>query len=193
MTQTDTSLASGDEFQQRLYLDLDEKLRQSNWGSSVSEAHGLLCGLACRGVTDQEIKNRMFLFQVSEPKTMLILEGLFNLALRDLSAEGFSFNLLLPHEDSPIVERTEEMSNWAQGFLQGFCHDGEAIIHHSKTINEIITDIITIGNIEPDVYDQADPESEKDLFEIHEYLKVSIQLIYDEINDVTHSHNVATH
>lgn len=181
-TDTDTSTGSSEAFQRNLYQSLDEKLRASSWESGVSEAHGVLCGLACRGISDQDIKNKMFLFNVSDPQTTLILEGLFNLALRDLSAEGFGFSLLLPGEEAPVSEQTEEMANWCHGFLQGFCHDGEAIIQSSTGISEIISDLIDISSIEPDLSTEADAEAEKDLFEIEEYLKVSIQLVYDEVN-----------
>ncbi|NKB77860.1 MAG: UPF0149 family protein [Gammaproteobacteria bacterium] len=193
MNETGMPSVSSEDFQQRLYLDLDDKLRASEWESGASEAHGLLCGLACLGITDQEIKNRMFLFRVSDPQTTLILEGLFNLALRDLSAEGFNFSLLLPGDSFPLTEQTEEMANWCQGFLQGFCHDGETIIQQSSTISEIINDVLNISNIEPGLSEQSDSESEKDLFEIQEYLKVSIQLIYDEINDDVPGRNTTTH
>ena len=170
------------QFQQKIYEDLNDKLRTSSWNAGVSEAHGLLSGLACRGIRDNEIKNKMYLFQINDQQTTLILEGIFSLVCRDLASDGFQFNLLLPGEGN-LARQAEEVSNWCQGFCQGFCHDTGAIIRSSsQSIQEVVEDMMTISNVIIDPADLDSGEAERDLAQIIEYLKVGVQLIYDELN-----------
>ena len=180
---SDAPASEDGKFQLSIYRDLDDKLLASEWNAGASEAHGLLSGLACRGIDDSAIRNKMFLFQATEETTILMLEGMFNLALRDLSSDSFEFTLMIPPEQSQMVEQAESLSSWCQGFTQGFCHDGDAILQNcSTTVSEIMEDIIAISNIIIDPLELNTDEAERDLMEILEYLKISIQLIFDELN-----------
>ena len=179
MNQTDTK-----QFQRKIYSELDEKLKASSWKSGASEAHGLLTGLACRGITATEIRNRMHLFQFSEDEDTTLLEGLFELILRDLDSSAPTFDLLLGGDEEHIVVRVDEIASWCGGYVQGFCHDGDsAIMEQSAEVQEIIQDIMDICGMEVDLTNSVShdlEEEEKAFAEVEEYLRVGVQIIFDE-------------
>ena len=179
MNQTDPK-----QFQQKIYAELNEKLKASSWKSGASEAHGLLTGLACRGISTTEIGNRMHLFQFSSGEDTSVLEGLFELILRDLESNSPTFNLLLGGDEEHIVVRVDEIASWCGGFVQGFCHDGDsAISEQSAEVQEIIQDIMDICGMEVDLSDSMShdlEEEEKAFSEVEEYLRIGVQIIFDE-------------
>ncbi len=176
---------SSKQFQHRIYQSLDEKLRASSWKSGASEAHGLLTGLACRGVTSEQLASKLYLLQIESDADASeypgLLEGLFELIIRDLNSSQPVFDVLIPHEREPIITRVDELASWGGGFIQGFCNDGDSAISDlSLEAQELIHDIIDISGMQ---LDQPNPESDdqdKALTEVEEFLRVGIQLIYDE-------------
>jgi len=176
-------MASTLSFQQQIYQNLDEKLRSMDWHSGASEAHGILCGLVCRGINEQEIGNKLYLFQSADTVQRQVLEGMFSLIMRDLSSPEFGFHLMLPDDKQALDQRAEEMTNWCQGFLQGLLHDGESVIKNGgNVISEVVDDILQISHIDINNNFSTEYENERYLVEIEEHLRVSVQLVYDELN-----------
>lgn len=168
------------EFQNRIFLDLEQKLRSTPWNSGASEAHGLLCGLACAGVTTDTVRTRAYLFQLNDTEDIDIIEGMFSLSERDLQDEAFGFELMLPPEDTSQIERAEALSSWCQGFLQGICHDNTDLLTSDKlSVKEALEDIMQIGHIELDPKNLE--QNERSLSELEEFLRVAVQLVYDEL------------
>lgn len=179
------------DFQNRIFLDLEAKLRSTPWNSGASEAHGLLCGLACAGVTAATIRTRGYLFQLEDKADVDIIEGMFSLAERDLQDDAFGFELMLPPEDTSQLERAEALSSWCQGFLQGLCHDNAEIMRSSyPDVREALEDIVQIGHIELDLHERE--ENERSLSELEEYLRVAVQLIYDELRPAAQDHTATS-
>ena len=177
---SDTALREARRFQQKIYRDLDEKLKSTPWNSGASEAHGLLTGLACRGIRAENIASRVYLFRVDNPEGITLFEGMFELVLRDLQSEEPTFNLLLPPEEADNREMAFAISDWCEGFLQGFCFDGETEINrHGEDIQELINDMIEIGRIDVMSIEENNEEDERSLVELEEYLRAGIQGIYD--------------
>ncbi|MGI9316435.1 MAG: UPF0149 family protein [bacterium] len=178
------------EFQNQIFLDLEHKLRSTPWNSGASEAHGLICGLACSGVTADTIRTRAYLFQLSDLEHIEIIEGMFSLAERDLQDDAFSFELMLPPDDASQLERGEALSSWCQGFLQGICHDNaDALTLNSAPVKEALEDILQIGHIELDPNEQE--QNERSLSELEEFLRVAAQLIYDELKPASIAQSTA--
>lgn len=169
------------EFQHRIFVELEQKLRATPWNSGASEAHGALCGLACRDITGDTIRTRAYIFQLESPEHIDIIEGMFGLVCRDLEDEEFGFDLMLPAGDTSQTELAESISSWCQGFLLGVCHDNTDILNHNNaSVREALADITEIGHIEIDPA-QAE-QNERDMSEIIEFLRVATQLIYDELH-----------
>jgi len=185
MTTLDEDKLSNATFQQQIYNELDARLRASPWSNGASEAHGLLSGLACIGINADTIRTRAYLLQLTDPSHIEMIEGMFSLVLRDLGDSGFGFNLMLPDDTLSLINRAEALSSWCQGFLQGALHQDMDLIDSASTeTREALSDIMKIGHleIEPD----ADPvEVEHQLLELEEFLRVAVQLIYDELQPAT--------
>ena len=189
---------SGRQFQAEIYRDLDRRLKASRWNSGASEAHGLLSALACLGIPGEQLRAKAWLFQLSEKTDLDLLEGLYGLILRDLQSDGFEFNLLLP--DGACLDGTcsdaqsiESLADWCGGFVQGFLHDdAERLDGVPDPVRESVNDIMEISRMEVEarvdagvdtgVDAGAGEETEKQLVEIEEYLRVAIQVIFEELN-----------
>ena len=172
-------LEQNKDFKAQIYHELDYKLRQTPWESGVAEAHGLVCGLVCIGSTGDTIHSKSHLFQLTSTEDISLIESLGHLIHRDLNDIEFSFQPMLPGEDASDFDQAEAISNWCQGFLQGFLHaDAQPLDQYPFAIQEAIDDIMEIGHIE------LDPESDNDndfaLSEVKEFLRVAVQLIYEE-------------
>ena len=185
MTKQDPNTQSNAAFQQQIYQELDVRLRASPWSNGASEAHGLLCGLACVGITADTIRTRVYLLQLTDSSHIEMIEGMFSLVLRDLGDTGFGFNLMLPDDTLSLIDRAEALSSWCQGFLQGALHQDTNLMESGSTeTREALSDIMEIGHLEIDL--DADPaEIEHQLLELEEFLRVAVQVIYDELQPAT--------
>ncbi len=166
-------------FQQKIYPQLDHKLRTTPFNGGAPEAHGLLTGLACRGVTVQELRDKLYLFRLDSDQDFMLLQGLFEWILEGLQSSTLPYRLLLPDDHANPVMRVDEIANWCAGYTQGFFHDGGAFPGSGESIDEMLRDIMDMGGLH---LQQADrEEAEKSITEIEEYLRIGVQLIYDEI------------
>ena len=178
MTESDQSQEK--QFQRKIYQELNNKLKSTNFKSGASEAHGLLTGLACRGIKSEQLRNKLHLFQLDNDDDLGLLQGLFELILRDLQSTTPVFNLLLP-EDTSLVEKADEIASWCAGYMQGICHDGDYIFSDSsEPVQEMLQDILDIGGLQIDVSSDDLDEDERSVMEIEEYLRVGVQFIFDE-------------
>lgn len=175
--------SSGWRFQAEIYQHLDRKLRDSRFGGGASEAHGLLSALACRGVGGERLRAKAYLLQLTEPADLNLIEGLHEMIVRDLHADGFRFNLLLPGDPASPARKTAALADWCGGFLQGFLHDHDSeapLADFPATVREAIDDITAISRA--DAPPPPGEALERQLFEIEEYLRVATQLIFEELN-----------
>lgn len=178
------------QIQAEIYPAIDRKFKNSSWNSGASEAHGLLSGLACRGIRSEQLYRKAWLFQMSEQTEIELLAGLYGIILRDLQSTSFAFNLLLPDEHASSQQRVESLTDWCDGFLQGFLHaDEPQIADSATTVRESLDDIMAISRIEIAAY--ANQEGARQLCEIEEYLRVATQVIFDELNPPTDSANAS--
>lgn len=178
---SNSSIDQSRQFQQKIYQDLNEKLKSMAWNGGASEAHGLLTGLACRGTRYDELKDILHLFQTKNVEHISLLEGMYELVVRDLESEDPTFNLLLPSENVTNKNLAFELIDWCEGFFQGYCHDGDSALKKtSDDCREMVEDIIEIGKIDVASIDNESNTDERSLVEIEEYLRMGVQMIYDE-------------
>ena len=129
----------------------------------------------------------MYLFQISGTEEIGMLEGMFEMILRDLESTQFEFNILLPGDDVATLQVAEEISNWCGGYLQGFFHDGDSMLEEcNESVQELVMDITDISGLNLETVDGSSND-EGSLIEIEEYLRVGVQLIYDELVQLTGS------
>ncbi|MBT8116098.1 MAG: YecA family protein, partial [Arenicella sp.] len=97
-----------------------------------------------------------------------------------LFASDDSFDLVLPDEDEALEIRVEGLASWTRGYLLGLLHNNAfGIDQLPESGAEIARDMMQIAEASAG----ADAEREEDwaLGELHEYIKVGAQLIFEFI------------
>lgn len=100
------------------------------------------------------------------------------------------FELLLPEDDDSLHERIETLSHWCQNYLSGLGQSGlsgEAPL--AADVSEAMRDLAAIAMAESGDSDDAldpyassiDEQDEASFFELVEYVRVAVTLIYAEI------------
>ncbi|MEO8223829.1 MAG: UPF0149 family protein [Gammaproteobacteria bacterium] len=172
---------------------IDTALRLAQAPTDAAEAHGSLCGLVC-GLGDggqstwlaETLLDSQANATVAE-QTGAVLKSLAVTTLAALEGAEMSFQPLLPDDAEPLVDRVDSLGQWCQGFNHGLfvaarIGDAEAELRSGNTA-EIVGDFgemaqVAVGDDEPD------PDGEAAYAELVEYVRVSVQLVYEELSVV---------
>jgi uncharacterized protein len=154
---------------------------------AAAESHGCLCGALC--TTQQYPIESWFEELVPEPEVdapddRAPLRLLFADTVRALRGDEMEFQLLLPDDDDPLVERASALSQWCQGFLYGFA-TGRPVPREELAgdVAEVLRDLTHIS--QASVETGADAEEEEQAYaEIVEYVRAGVQLVHDELLEV---------
>lgn len=153
-----------------------------------AEIHGEFCGLACvmgedavtawAGATLSDAQSR-------PADVVETLEQLAATAWAALDSGDLSFDLLLPPDDELLERRAEYLGTWCQGFMHGLGAargDGKdnPVVQH-EIIGDIIGDFSEITRAGC-AADEPEEESEAAFVELVEYVRVSVQLIFEELH-----------
>jgi len=170
--------------------ELAEKLRTAGSESDAAEAHGLLCGcIAAGGKTNPDIWLEHLLgtgntLSAAAQDCRDMLEGLQKDILAQLNDESFGFSVLLPQDNTPLSVRTRALGEWCEGFLYGLALGGirdEGA--NSETVEEVMKDFYDISHA--GFTTEAPNEGDEVAFtEIVEYLRMSVLLLYQELQAV---------
>ena len=155
-------------------------LRQCDHELSAAEFHGTLTGLICTGHRDRNIDQwQNLLVAKFKPQPLLdAMSGLMTLTGRSLESPDFSFQPIFCSATSP-PERTHALGDWCRGFTLGIGWDKTTTVtSFSDDATEALSDIAHISLAEPGT-DPPETE-ERALVELEEYLRISVQLIYEE-------------
>lgn len=174
------------------YDEINDALKRINVEQDGAEVHGTLCGLFCtvNGLTapfwldntlTETPEEDAYTVDALASESHSILTQLFTVTEKQLSAEGFAFELFLPDDNSGLYTRVEALSHWCQGFLfglsQGGLTDPEGL---PGELSDIVKDIVEISRAESYELDD-DQQDEKDFMELVEFVRVAIQLFVDEM------------
>lgn len=168
------------------YEDVISKFHCENQPNLPAELHGFMCGVLC-GVIDthSHIGFKTVLarlqeegFHSDEAKTCLAT--LMLITAQQLQDADFSFQLLLPSDKQPVEEQVNALAGWSQGFLGGLglARMPETILQNT-VIKEALADITEIGKTK-DSPDLAKEESEAACFELIEFVRMAVLLIYTQ-------------
>lgn len=158
-------------------------------GSQVvaAEGHGCLCGALCTS-PDYALERwleELVAIDGDDPEADVApdaaLRLLFTDTQRALHGDAMEFEPLLPDDDEPLERRAIALSQWCQGFLYGF-GTGKPMRDEDLNgeINEVLRDLSHIAAAAVDV-GAAGEDEEEAYAEVVEYLRVSVQLIHDEL------------
>lgn len=155
-------------------------LRQHDGELSAAEFHGTLTGLICAGHNDRNIDQWQKLLVAKNGTQPLwdAIRGLIALTEHSLESPDFSFRPISCSATS-LPERTYALGDWCRGFTLGIGWDNTtAVTSFGEDTTEALSDIAHIALAEPGT-DPPETE-ERALIELEEYLRVSVQLIFEE-------------
>ncbi len=160
-------------------------------GSSLSPTylHGSIAGVLSAGKRmNQETWVDWALDQIAasndiEDDHVTIIQGLYFKTLTELEDPGLAFNMILPDDQTPMVDRLQSLSEWAGSFLGAFGASGT--VHETSdlpaTIQEILEDLSEIAQVDATSGEELS-SSELDFMAVVEHVRVSAITVYLEYN-----------
>lgn len=143
---------------------------------STSEIHGLLTALSL-GPMVNDIQPALLEAFPNQDNNTVFRQALIiiNEQLQDIN---FSFNPLLPSDDTEMAHRLVALSEWCKGFLDGLaCHN---IDFSSQDAKEILQDLQTFSNdLDPESGEEYE-EAENAYMEIVEFVKTGVLWLANE-------------
>lgn len=155
---------------------------------SAAQAHGLICAFICCGEANPQFWEGVRFEELEKgdivgKEAQTTMHELQSISQQQLDALDFEFRLLLPDDDASQTQRAEALGDWCYGFIGGLGLAGitdEEI--ESEDIKEILGSFSQIANIDHDGVMQND-ESEKELEELMEYVRMAVIYIYQDFSD----------
>jgi uncharacterized protein YgfB (UPF0149 family) len=172
--------------------ELDAALKRCGATWDAGQAHGLLCSrLAILG-TDAGIGWLDQVLEGSNPDDALrrecesMLDALYAYTHRQLADRQSEFEPLLPDDSDSTMARADAIARWCEGFLHGLVSGSpdERLKERlaSDPLSDIIKDMLQITRATVDE-DLDDETNESAYVELVEYLRVAVQLTYEELTE----------
>lgn len=166
-----------------------------------AQLHGRLCGLACVMGAEagppwvREALAGAAPDETSQDLAQRTLDGLAGETLQAMDAGNLGWMLLLPEDDESLTERAEGLSLWCRGFLHGL---GTAEASHAladrPVTGEIVRDFSEIARAGYSEQDGDDAEEAEAAYaELVEYVRVSVQLVFEDLHDLRQSAGPVRH
>jgi len=186
MSETDTAAARAAAFERWANVFTAHKAF-----SHPSELHGVLCGRLAAG---SRIDEPEWLAMVCEHMGLAdeaveesddlapFMNSAYGKTLKQLQSTDMSFQPLLPDDDYAIEQRLEALVAWVRGFLEGMAlAAGASLGQAPDEIRELIEDMVAISQLSED--EESDDESEQQLLEITEYVRLGALAVFTEFNE----------
>jgi uncharacterized protein YgfB (UPF0149 family) len=161
-------------------------LRDAGSLGEPSEIHGEFCGLVCVMGQDAVASwPAAALADASSPSDDArgSLRDLAAASWASLDSGDMSFELLLPSDAESLERRAESLGLWCQGFMHGVGASGRSGAKTALADHEVIKDIIgDFSEITRAAFadDETEEEGEAAFIELVEYVRVSVQLVFEE-------------
>ncbi len=170
--------------------ELNAALKRCGATWDAGQAHGLLCSrLAILGA-DAGIGWLDQVLEGSDPDNALrrecevLLDALYAYTHRQLADRQSEFQPLLPDQSDSTMIKAEAIARWCEGFLHGLVSgspdDNLKERLASEPLSDIIKDMLQITRATID--EETDDETNEFAYaELVEYLRVAVQLTYEEL------------
>lgn len=180
-----------------IYDELSSLYERIGIDTNAAETHGIVTGLVCSGADRDSMQDALYLIVGSErlsdnlsQAVSQVLVEMYDAILRSFNNDNFDYELVLPHDDAGMGERTDAVASWCQGFVLGLLQNEDISVDSlPQDTAEIVRDIMAIAEVESlteMVDDDEQTESEdRSLTEIEQYIRAGAQLVYEELNPAT--------
>ena len=157
---------------------------------ALAELHGGVCGALCAG--GPAAARRWLVDSLDDDEggaaTAALaaeLEELIGASSTMLEDDALTFEPLLPSDDAPLEEQVEALAVWCQGFLSGIGSTAPGSVRSSAegdALAEILRDFAEISRAGLSE-DEAEGRGQPDfaLAEVREYVRVGVQLAFEEL------------
>jgi uncharacterized protein YgfB (UPF0149 family) len=176
------------------YWHIQRALAAAHALADAAEAHGTLAGALCALVPYrfEDWLAEILPEGLDYPAAATALRNLYDETLTSLAGHGMEFQLLMPEDDRPIPERTQALTSWCTGFLYGLGSNGAADPERLPgELGEIVRDLTEITRADVDAEDGAEA-NEAALAELVEFVRIGVQLVFDELEPARTRHEVAS-
>jgi uncharacterized protein YgfB (UPF0149 family) len=166
---------------------VDGALRRIGAAGGTAESHGSLCGLACCLGGDAGAVWVRALAVDAAADDAGVLRDLAAATLAALDEGNMSFTPLLPPDDLPLALRAIGLAEWCAGFMQGLGEAaGSGAVRRAlegEIARELMADFgeisrVTLGD------EEGELEAETAYAELVEFVRVGVQLIFEELHCV---------
>lgn len=176
------------------YDEATHLFREAGITTDAAEAHGIITGVLCAPdsarvswhsliVGREAGGNRETPAELTE-----LLAAMYRSALAHLNGLECAFTPLLPGDEHSLAEQIDGLTDWCRGYLLGLnaggLRDTQLLSGDAK---EILNDITRISEAEMDTA-LASEEEEQALVEIVEYLRIGVQLVFEELHSPAMHH-----
>jgi uncharacterized protein len=171
------------------YERLRDSLAAAGAVIAIAELHGGVCGALCAGGVPAA---RRWLVEslddvelAASPKAVADdLDELIGATAQMLDDADLKFEPLLPSDDAPLADQVDALAAWCHGFLSGVGSTAAATRSSTATdaLGEILRDFAEIsraGLSEDEAAGNEQPDFA--LAQIHEYVRVSVQIAFEEL------------
>jgi uncharacterized protein len=165
------------------YGDVQQVLTGARAVSDAPEAHGTLTGALCAAVSYgfDDWLGELFTDGSCGSSAEASLRDVFDATRSALISQQMDFNVLLPDDEVPLVERAAALGQWCQGFLYGL---GTSSIRNAddlpEQIGEVVRDLTAITQVGVDA-SESEEANEQAYAELVEFVRVGVQLLFDEL------------
>ena len=174
------------------YDRLRDSLADAGAVVALAELHGGVCGALCAGGAHAARRWVADCFDDQElAATAAIadeLEELIDASAKTLADDELKFEPLVPGDDAPLDEQVQALALWCQGFLSGVGTTAPSAAQSARqgtdsgSLAEILRDFAEIsraGLSEEEAAGQG--QADFALAEIHEYVRVSVAVVFEEL------------
>lgn len=178
------------------YHILDDLLRRAGAECDAAECHGALAGLACSGAEGpgawlEQATGDLDPADVNVAECRRMMLQIHRNCCSDFESELMTFQPLLPEDSESLAVRAAALGRWCQGFLFGLSLGGLPNLESlPDDVGEIIGDLSEITRAGIDEGSDED-ESEKYYVELVEFVRVSAQLVHEELQPATDAQDSA--
>ena len=170
------------------YEQLRDTLVNAGAVVALTELHGGLCGAVCAGgvpAAQRWLADSLDDMDLDAAAVAEELAELVSASARMLVDGDLQFEPLLPGDDAPLDEQVQALALWCHGFLGGVgvaAAGAARTAAEGATLKEILGDFAEIsraGLSEDEAAGQGQPDFA--LAQIHEYVRVSVLIVYEEL------------
>lgn len=165
---------------------LEEALRSAGALGETAEIHGEYCGLVCLMGQEAAAPWSAGVNEGANSQEMVgLLEVLADQTWKSLDEGNMNFTPLLPTDDAPLEFRADSLGLWCQGFVHGLgvagAQDDINPIFKTGVTRDIVGDFSEIARA-AFAEEETEGEGEAAYMELVEYVRVSVQLVFEELH-----------